>query len=110
MYLCKTGNYNPEAEAPRIASPLSSQTRSEVAQSCLTLRDPTDCSLPGSSVHGILQARTLAWVAIPFARGSSQAFDGTQVSRTAGRHLPAEPPGKPQTGTGARPYHEYTTS
>ena len=37
---------------------------SEVAQSCLTLRDPMDCSLPGSSVHGIFQARVLEWVAM----------------------------------------------
>ena len=43
-----------------------------VAQSCPTLCNPMDCSLPGSSVHGILQARTLEWVAICFARGSSQ--------------------------------------
>ena len=43
----------------------------KVAQSCLTLCDPMDCSLPGSSVHGILQARILEWVAIPFSRGSS---------------------------------------
>ena len=40
---------------------------SEVAQSCLTLRDATDCSLPGSSVHGILQARVLEWGAIAFS-------------------------------------------
>ena len=39
----------------------------EVAQSCLTLSDPTDCSLPGSSVHGIFQARVLEWVAIAFS-------------------------------------------
>ena len=39
----------------------------EVAQSCLTLRDPMDCSLPGSSVHGIFQARVLEWVAIAFS-------------------------------------------
>ena len=51
-----------------------------VAQSCLTLCDPTDCSPPGSFVHGILQARTLEWVAIPFSRGSSQRRDQTQVS------------------------------
>ena len=38
--------------------------RSEVAQSCLTLCDPVDCSLPGSSVHGTLQARILQWVAV----------------------------------------------
>ena len=42
-----------------------------VAQSCLTLCDPMDCSPPGSSVHGILQARTLEWVVIAFSRGSS---------------------------------------
>ena len=40
-------------------------------QSCPTLWDPMDCSPPGSSVHGILQAGTLEWVAIPFSRGSS---------------------------------------
>ena len=40
-------------------------------KSCLTLCDPTDCSPPGSSVHGILQARILEWVAISFSRGSS---------------------------------------
>ena len=41
-----------------------------VAQFCLTLCDPMDCSLPGSSVHGILQARILEWVAISSSRGS----------------------------------------
>ena len=40
-------------------------------QSCLTLCDPMDCSPPGSSVHGILQARILEWVAMPSFRGSS---------------------------------------
>ena len=47
----------------------------KVIQSCLTLCDPVDCSLPGSSVHGIPQARILEWVAIPFCRGSSQSRD-----------------------------------
>ena len=42
-----------------------------VSHSCLTLGDPVDCSPPGSCVHGILQARVLEWVAIPFSRGSS---------------------------------------
>ena len=46
-----------------------------VAQSCLTLCDPIDCSPPGSSVHGILQARILERIAIPFSRGSSQPRD-----------------------------------
>ena len=54
----------------------------KVAQSCLTLCDPMDCSLPGSSVHEVLQARILEWVAVPFCRGSFQLR--TQVSRTAG--------------------------
>ena len=44
------------------------KSESEVAQSCQTLRDPMDCSLPGSSVHGIFQARVLEWVAISFSK------------------------------------------
>ena len=56
-----------------------------VAQSCLTLWDPMDCSLPGSSVHRILQARILEWVAISFSRGSSWPRDQTQVSCIPGR-------------------------
>ena len=46
-----------------------------------TLCDPMDCSPPGSSVHGILQARILKWVAVPFSKGSSRPRDWTQVSR-----------------------------
>ena len=45
-----------------------SENESEVAQSCLTPRDPMNCSLPGSSVHGICQARVLEWVAIAFSK------------------------------------------
>ena len=41
------------------------KSESEVAHSCLTLHDPMDCSLPGSSVHGIFQARVLEWVSLP---------------------------------------------
>ena len=48
---------------------------SEVAQSCPTLCNPMDCSLLGSSVHGIFQARVLEWIAISFSRGSSQPRD-----------------------------------
>ena len=55
------------------------------AQSCLTLFEPMDYSLPGSSVHGILQAWILEWVAIPFSRGSSQPRNWTWVFCTAGR-------------------------
>ena len=56
-----------------------------VTQASLTLCDPMECSHPSSSVHGILQARILEWVAIPFSRGSSQLRDWTQVSCIAGR-------------------------
>ena len=56
-----------------------------VTQSCLTLCDPMDYTPPGSSVHGILQARILEWIAIPFSRGSSWHRDQTRVSYTAGR-------------------------
>ena len=73
---------------------------SEVAQSCPTLCDPVDCSPPGSSVHGILQARILEWVAISFSRGSSRPRDRTQVSGIAGRSLTSEPPGKPKIQLG----------
>ena len=61
------------------------KSESEVAQSCPTLCDPVGRSLPGSSVHGILQARKLGSVAISFSRGSSRPRDQTRISRTAGR-------------------------
>ena len=51
------------------------ESESEVAQSCPTLCDPMDYSLPGSSVHGIFQARVLEWVAISFSRRASQPRD-----------------------------------
>ena len=56
-----------------------------VAQSCPTLCDPTDCSPPGSSVRGILQARILEWVAMSFSRGSSRPRDQIWVSHIADR-------------------------
>ena len=72
---------------------LCSQFRGEVKHLCVclvaqaypTLWDPTDCSPPGSSVHGILQARILEWVTFPFFGGSSWPRDQTQVSCIAGR-------------------------
>ena len=60
---------------------------SEMAQSCLTLCDPMGHRLPGSSIHGIFQARVLEWVAISFSRGSSWPRDRTQVSRIVGRRF-----------------------
>ena len=71
----------------------------KVAQSCLTVCDPMDYT-----VHGILQARILGWVAFPFSRGSSQPRDQTQVFRIAGGFffLPAKSQGKPKkTGVGS---------
>ena len=56
-----------------------------VAQSCLTLCNPMSCSPPGSSIHGVLQARILEWIAIPFSRRSSQPRDWTWVSCIGGR-------------------------
>ena len=51
------------------------KSESEVTQSCLTLPDPKDCSLPGSSVHGIFQARVLEWVAIAFSSFQGKPFN-----------------------------------
>ena len=58
-----------------------------ISQSCPNLCDPMGCSLSGSSVHGILEAGILEWVAIPFSRGSSQARNRTQVSCIIDRYF-----------------------
>ena len=70
-----------------IVFPVSSYpvSESEVAQSCPTLCDPMDCSLSGSSVHGIFQARVLEWIAISFFRESSWPRNRTWVSHMAER-------------------------
>ena len=60
---------------------------SEVAQWCLTLCDPRDCSLPGSFIHGVFQARVLEWVATSLSRRSSWPRDWTRVSCSVGRHF-----------------------
>ena len=73
---------------------LAGYSQVKVTQLCLTLCDTMDCSLPGSSIHGIFQARVLEWVAISFSRGSSRPRDWTQVSRIVGRRFTSEPPGK----------------
>ena len=71
-----------------------------VAQLCLTFCDPMDCSPPVSSVRGILQARILEWVAIPFSRGSSRP--GIELGSSALRadSWPSEPPEKPYFSLG----------
>ena len=69
----------------------SLKVKVKVIQLCPTLCDPMDFT-----IHGILQARILEWVAFPFSTSSSQPRDQTQVSHIAGRFfLPAEPQGKP---------------
>ena len=70
------------------------ESESEVAQSCPTLCDPVDCSLPGSSVHGIFQARVLEWVDISFSRGSSQPRIEPRSPTLQADALPCEPSGK----------------
>ena len=69
------------------------------AQLCLTFCDPMDCSPPDSSVHGILQARILEWIAISSSWGSSQPRDRTWSLASpalTGRFFTTEPPGKPR--------------
>ena len=61
------GGYEKTFQVPSLRAIFFHQWTSEVAQSCPTLCDPMDCSLPGSSIHGILQARVLEWVAIFFS-------------------------------------------
>ena len=82
-----TGTQSPLPQRP--SEPWSSEScrksESEVAQSCPTLCNPMDCSPPGSSIHGILQARGLEWVAIVFSRGSFWPRDRTWVSHIIGR-------------------------
>ena len=82
-------------EGPRVCLHVKS------LQSCLTLCNPVDCSPPGSSVHGILQARTLEWVATPSSRGSSQPRDQTRASYSsciAGGFFTREPLGEAREG------------
>ena len=66
-----------------------------VAQSCPTLCDPIDCSPPGSSVHGILQARILEWVAMPSSKVSSNPGMELRSPSLQADSLLSEPPGKP---------------
>ena len=88
-----------------LAEPHLDQSMIACLLSCPTLCDPTDCNLPGSSVHGIFQARILEWVAISFSRGSFRPRDRISVSWSpalAGRFLPLAPPGKPEPHFGPR--------
>ena len=89
----------------KIRKPQCSSTNEQIkkmhyVQKCqllshMRLWNPMDCSPSGSSIHGILQARILDWVAISFLRGSSQPRDQIHVSCLAGRFFTTESPGKP---------------
>ena len=68
---------------------------SSVAQPCLTLCNPMDCSLPGSSIHGIFQARILEWVAISSPGDLPNPGIEPQSPSLQADTLPSEPPGKP---------------
>ena len=68
-------------DKPHPSAYITSESKSEVAQSCPILCDPVDGSPPSSSVHGILQARILEWVAISFSRGSPQLKDQTRSEK-----------------------------
>ena len=71
-----------------IHSTWQSESEIDVTQSCLTLCDPMECSLPGSSVHGIFQARILEWVAISFSKRPSRLRDQTCIPPCLAASLP----------------------
>ena len=74
------------------------KSESEVAQLCPTLCDPVDCNLQGSTVHGILQARVLEWVAIVFSRGLPNPGIEPGSPALEADALTSEPPGKQMPG------------
>ena len=80
--------------APPVLRKVKEKVKVLVTQLCPTLCNSKDCSPPDSSVHGILQARILEWVAIPFSRGFFQPRDQTWDFCIVGRLLPSESPGK----------------
>ena len=72
---CISGGFLTDEPLGKTVHTSEFDSESEVPQSCLSLCDPIDCSLPGSSIHGIFQVRILEWVAIAFSRRSSQPRD-----------------------------------
>ena len=77
-------------------------SESEIAQSCPTLCNPMDCSLPGSSIHGIFQARVLEWIAIPSPGDLPNPGIKPGSPALQADALPSEPPGKPQKSQNSR--------
>ena len=81
------------------------KSQSEVIQLCLTLSDPMDCSLPGSSIHGIFQARVLEWGAIAFSTSITAAAAATSAAAKSLQSCPTlcdptdgSPPSSPDSG------------
>ena len=104
--LCMGYTYSLEKEQPYISSTSSfsvspfgdgksNNVLCLVIQSCPTLCDPIDCSLPGSSVHGILQARILEWAAMSSSRGLCNTGIEPMSPTLQVDSLPSEPPGNP---------------
>ena len=91
-----SNSYEPILKVHHILSPMC-YMHGKSLQSCQTLSDPTDCSLPDSSVHRILQVRILEWVAISSSRGSSQQLNPCLLCllHWQAASLPLAPPGKP---------------
>ena len=87
MVHCLTACTRGLLQKVRMDSSYRMESESEVAQSCPTFCDSVNCSWPGSSVHGIFQARVLEWGAIAFSRSSSWPRDRTQVSLIVGRRF-----------------------
>ena len=82
--------------AAAVSHGMNVKVKVSITQSSPTLCDSMDCTPPGSSVYGILQARILEWIAIPFSRRSSQPRDWTWVSHIVGRFFTVWVTGKPQ--------------
>ena len=78
---------SPALQADALTSKPPGKPKVKWSYSVVTLCDPMDCSLPGSSVHGIFQAIVLEWIAISFSRASSRPRDRTQVSHIVDRHF-----------------------
>ena len=90
FYLADTGDKRKtqnQAELSTCIIGVLGKKESEVIQSCQTLCDPVDCSLPCSSIHGIFQAGVLEWGAVSFSTGSSRPRDWIQVSHIVGRRF-----------------------
>ena len=107
LRICTTTTepYKPWAQVlePQAQAPWSPRLHAQSCQSCPTLCDPPEHSLPGSSVHEILQARALEWIAMPTSRESSWLRGRTWVFCIPGGFLTAEPPGKPPRAHAPQP-------